>query len=71
METHGEVWTRWRSNPPPTETVVIAQYERDWKQIRVRTCKRGCCVNMGFGNMFLPDWWRTTDDQSWPTKVKP
>jgi hypothetical protein len=66
FQDHGQVWTRWASSPPPRNTFVIAQYERDGKELRVQTCKRGCCVDAGTGCMFLPDWWRATDDQGSP-----
>jgi len=73
----GMVWTNWRTIPPQPNTIVLARYDdgRKEKPIRVRTCKRGCCIDAGFGSMALPAWWTATDDQTspleWESKPEP
>lgn len=55
----------WRDDPPPRSTIVWAKYKLigdNWQL--ARTCKRGCCVSMGYGSMILPKYWRepTSDE---------
>ena len=66
------IWTNWRTVAPPPNTVVLARYNdlKDEKPLRVRTCRRGCCVDAGFGSMRLPRWWTATDDQTSPLEYE-
>jgi hypothetical protein len=66
----GELWTNWRTNPPPRKTIVLARWDENRTETpwRVRTCTHGCCV---FGSieghaLKLPRWWAKTDDQEGP-----
>ena len=60
-------WNKWKSNPPPKNTWVLARYPYMAidKAARVLTCGRGCCViQHGLTLMHLPEEWLPTDDQS-------
>lgn len=64
----GQLWTNWRSVPPPPSTIVLARWDENVEERpkRVKTCKHGCCVDAGFGSLILPRWWAATDDQTSP-----
>jgi hypothetical protein len=66
------IWTNWRTIPPPPGTIVLARYDdlKDEKPIRVRTCRRGCCIDAGFGSMKLPRWWTAIEDQTSPLEYE-
>lgn len=66
MDLEGKVWARWRSVPPPKQTVVYGHYGDERPSQRGRTCKRGCCWDCGFGSQVLPTWWSPCDDQTSP-----
>jgi hypothetical protein len=55
-------WRDWATDVPPRGTWVLARYDYG-AELRVRTCKRGCCVwpEHGIGNMMLPDQWQPAD----------
>lgn len=65
-ELYGMVWTLWRSNPPPKNTYVIARYNLNEAPMRAKTCRHGCCIDVGHGSMTLPGYWAATDDQMSP-----
>ena len=67
MDLEGRTWTNWRTNPPPSSTVVRGHYGDDRPSMVGLTCKHGCCWNpSGIGQCVLPKWWTTADTEAKP-----
>lgn len=62
VEDSVTAWTFWKDEPPPRTSFVVAKYEFSGPEELVKTCRRGCCVNAGFGPMRLPKFWRAPTD---------
>jgi hypothetical protein len=62
-DNNWHTWHDWRVVLPPKDVFVWVKYSKMETPQLAKTCKNGCCVDVGFGPMVLPNFWRATSSE--------
>ena len=62
-DNNWHTWHDWRVVLPPKDVFVWIKYSKLETPRLAKTCKHGCCVDVGFGPMVLPNFWKASSPE--------